>query len=961
MARGYVGRVSESAEFDHALEALALGQGGLLLVIGDPGIGKTRFLEEAALRSREHGYGVAWATCWQGGEATSLSTWSQLIDQLGEQLPVEGEPTEDPEASRLRRHDLCVEQLRRLAGDRPLLLVVDDLPWADEGSLRLLRHAVGALHAMPVLVAASARAPLAEHLDELVRRGRSIPLVGLDRQETEALVRDAVGSSAGSEGIGILHEHTRGNPLFARELARLLAAEGRLDEPGTLIDAPLPDSVRGVVRERLVALSDASRDLLGVVAVAGEEARNDLLTEITGGDAAALAASVEEARAAGLAQHDPAGRVVLTHPLFRTVLYEGLGVARRVRLHEQVGRALLALRDGGGTVRPAVLADHFLRSASGGTVGEAVSHAREAAEEAIRLAAYEDAVALLERACAALDINPAAADRVELLLDLGHARSVAGDHPGARKAHLEAAALARAANRADGLARAALGLSGPSGFEVPLFDHDQVDLLEEALRELGEADHELWSWCAARLSVALSLTGVDARRGELAEEAVALARESGSSSAVAHALAARCDADAGPATCESRLADAGEIVEIGRRLGDRAMELLGRRHRVVALLELGDLVAADVEIDAFARVAAPLAQARFDWYVALWRAARALYERRLDDFERLRSTAEELGARSGSPNAEILTLAQSYLGLALTGRRSEAAAVFDEVLAGQGFAELGVQMAVSAAFNHMLADRLDQARIVLDAIQDQLQAAPHDSEWLPMLVQATEAAAAVGGHPVGDWAREQLTPYADRWVVEGIGAVIRGPVRQWLESVETPSENSWVREGDVWAVTFRGRTVRMRDSKGIRDLGRLLASPGRELAALDLMGAGVIEADTGAAIDETARRKYRERLEDIEAELDAADRAQDAGSSERLVAEREAILAELTAAYGLGGRSRRAGGSAERARTAVTARLRDTVKRIAAADPDLGRHLTRSVRTGTFCCYDPDPPESWTV
>jgi predicted ATPase len=210
MTRRLIGRARECAEFGHALDALALGQGGLLVVMGDPGIGKSRFLEEAALVAGGRGCSVAWATCWQGGESRSLSTWSQLLEQLGEELPVRGDPTEDPEESRVRRFDRCVEQLRRLSRARPLLLVVDDLHWADDTSLRLLRHAVGALHAMPVMVAASFRLPLEDRVEDLARRNRSITLAGLNARETEQLVANVVGSPTPTRGREIIHEHTRG-------------------------------------------------------------------------------------------------------------------------------------------------------------------------------------------------------------------------------------------------------------------------------------------------------------------------------------------------------------------------------------------------------------------------------------------------------------------------------------------------------------------------------------------------------------------------------------------------------------------------------------------------------------------------------------------------------------------------------------------------------------------------------
>jgi hypothetical protein len=173
--------------------------------------------------------------------------------------------------------------------------------------------------------------------------------------------------------------------------------------------------------------------------------------------------------------------------------------------------------------------------------------------------------------------------------------------------------------------------------------------------------------------------------------------------------------------------------------------------------------------------------------------------------------------------------------------------------------------------------------------------------------------------------------------------------------------NRFVRAGESWTLEYAGAACVLRDSKGLRDLARLLAAPGREIAALDLAAPGgtVVEGPAGDAIDTEARDAYRRRLVEIEAELDEADAAADSGRSTALAAERDALVEQLSGAYGLGGAARQTGGSAERARTAVRARIRDALDRIEAAHPSLGRHLRRSVRTGTFCAYDPDPPVAW--
>jgi hypothetical protein len=153
----------------------------------------------------------------------------------------------------------------------------------------------------------------------------------------------------------------------------------------------------------------------------------------------------------------------------------------------------------------------------------------------------------------------------------------------------------------------------------------------------------------------------------------------------------------------------------------------------------------------------------------------------------------------------------------------------------------------------------------------------------------------------------------------------------------------------------------MRDTKGMRDLARLLARPDADIHVLDLVAEGpTVRSDApGDPIDGTARDQYRARLAEIERELADADDRADVARSEQLHAERDALISELSGAYGIGGRARRRSDSAERARSAVTQRIRDAIGRIEAADPALGNHLRRAVRTGTFCAYSPEHPTAW--
>jgi hypothetical protein len=159
-------------------------------------------------------------------------------------------------------------------------------------------------------------------------------------------------------------------------------------------------------------------------------------------------------------------------------------------------------------------------------------------------------------------------------------------------------------------------------------------------------------------------------------------------------------------------------------------------------------------------------------------------------------------------------------------------------------------------------------------------------------------------------------------------------------------------------VIFAGRTATIRATKDMADIARLLASPGREIHCLELMGSVVDERAADDAVDPQARAAYRQRIRELQGQIDA-DEDGDLARAERARLEMDTLVEHLTAALGLGGRARRSGGSAERARSAVTQRIRTTIRRVVAVHPEFGRHLDRSVVTGTYCAYRPEHPVSW--
>lgn len=786
--------------------------------------------------------------------------------------------------------------------------------------------------------------------------------------------------------------------------------------------------------------------LLWAAAVVGVSFRVDLVAEVTGLERlAALDGLVDTAVS-------PIVRVNTTRGSFVDAavwekVYEAVPPSERVRLHGRCAEALIGWIERGRVVDPAEVARHLL--ASGPSVAErAAVFFVKAGDLAMDEGAYAAAAGHFEHAVAALELADGGdGPRAAALCALGAACLADGHRASSRDAFGAAVSHARRAGRGDLLAQAALGLgSGAAGFEVGLADRAQLDLLEEALVALPSDETALRASVLARLSVALSLVETEERRSSLALEAVELARAAEDPVAVGGALAAQCDALAGPDHAETRRRLATEIVEVARTLRDRELELLGRRHRLVALAETGDVEGVDAEIRGFAALSEVLGQPLYAWYVPLWRGMRALMDGRLADCRRWLDDAAAVGADAGSHNSFLLTTTLRWCLLAETGDGPAVAALADGLDLDE---EPGVWAAVASALMAAEAGRLAEARMRLDSAAARLAGAPRDSEWLPMLTQVADLIGHLGGHSIAAWTYEALRPHADRIVVEGIGAALRGSVhrplgllaaalgehqqatahftaardahrvmgapllvartlRDWgvalddgevlevalaayedigidariaevraaLGTASTAGQGGqrFLKEGDVWSLTYAGASVRLRHSKGLQDIARLLASPVRPIAAVDLAaGVGATgtrlprdadlhqAGDLGEVVDTQARDAYRRRLRELDTTIE---QAEDAGDGERAAnakAERDALVDHLRAAYGLSGRPRRAGDPAERARTAVTGRIRDAIRHIEAAHPELGRHLRRSVRTGTVCVYEPDAPVTWTL
>jgi predicted ATPase len=187
-----------------------------------------------------------------------------------------------------------------------------------------------------------------------------------------------------------------------------------------------------------------------------------------------------------------------------------------------------------------------------------------------------------------------------------------------------------------------------------------------------------------------------------------------------------------------------------------------------------------------------------------------------------------------------------------------------------------------------------------------------------------------------------------------------GPAPAQLEPAPVRS-GALLRQGELWTLRFAGRTAQLPHRKGLEDLAALLARPEQEVHCLELIGGGDVGGDAGPALDSRARAEYQARIRELQSECDEARDANDLGRAERAEAELDALVSQLSEAFGLGGRRRATGSAAERARSAVAWRIRSALKQVEAHHPELGRHLKHAVRTGAWCSYRPEAPVAWEV
>jgi len=518
----FVGRELELERLREAVDGALAGRGSLQLLVGEPGIGKTRASEELATYARVSGARVYWGRCREDEGAPSYWPWvqairsyardadpvalawqlgagaaevAQLIPEVAEKLDIEPAKGTDSEEARFRLFDSVTSLLLAAARDRPIVIVLDDLHWADEPSLLLLRFTARELASSGLLILGTYRDvelgrhhPLARVLGEIsgIEGSERVSLRGLSVADVERYIEMTAGAPAPTGLAEAVQEQTDGNPFFVGEVVRLLASEGRLIAGGTAADLQIPQGVREVVGRRLDRLGEETNQVLRVAAVIGRDFDAELVWRVADLPEEQLFGAARSAIAERLVTDLGEGRYSFAHALVRDTLYEELSPAKRSVLHERTGLALEEICGDNVDDRLGELANHFLAAAPRGDLAKGIDYAERAGAQDMEQLAYEDAVDVYGRALEVLELmdEPDETLRCRLLLALGGAEAKSARVADAREAFFRAADSARRLDDADSLVGAAIGIALMS--DAGRLDEKLLALLDEALDRIGD-------------------------------------------------------------------------------------------------------------------------------------------------------------------------------------------------------------------------------------------------------------------------------------------------------------------------------------------------------------------------------------------------------------------------------------------------------------------------------------------
>ena len=778
----------------------------LVLVGGEPGIGKSRLVSEFSARQHAEGATVLFGRSTDGPDqsfrplaeavdhyvrhASSTALDDDARSELARIVPGDGRPlnlrpgrTPASGAEQFVLFGAIASVFQAAAGSCPLVLVLEDLHWADEGTVLMLQHLMARPDDIPLLVVGTYRpsevatdSRLAGMINELSREGQlaRVELGALAPEDALLLLTEFAGhglKGSDAELAGALHAESGGNPLFLTELVRALldsgairVADGRWRIDEDLRAAELPRTLTEVIQRRVAGLGDVAASALSAAAVVGQEFDPELVERCIDGTGEQVSDVWDRAERAGLVTAIDPGRLGFNHPLVARALYDGLGSRERARLHRQVAEAIEAL---GRSADPEELARHWCRAAPPEPAKASLWASRAGRRALDRFDGntarrwYGEALELYSRSG-----EDDERTRCELLIGLGASLRRVGE-PGFREVLLDAARLAERLGDSELLVRAALlnnhGFASVSG----AVDEEKVAVLQAALRAVGDADTEDRSRLLATLAVELTFSGEWERRLAVSDEAVAVARRLGSPAPLAQALTMRFVPTWMPQTLEERLANTSEALRLADELGDPWAQFHAARWRFVGLVQSGALAAAGPVLSREVELARRLGDPTTGWLSAYDRATLVLIAGKLEEAEQLATgavaTATGSGPRDPRPIFATLLTAIRYE----QGRLPELQPMIAAAVAeNPGLPVLRAMLALGYAEGELR----DEARNLLAIdLESGFADVPADPTWLAALGIYAHVAADLGDRAAAEALYALLVPWTDQILYAGVG------------------------------------------------------------------------------------------------------------------------------------------------------------------------------------------------
>lgn len=788
----FVGRVDQRRTIAEYLASD--GHGARVVYIDGPaGIGKSSLTDAVADDWRRAGGQIRSSRCWNGPGTPPLWPWIQIVrseespdSQVTNEVATTSTDGRSAELARFEQFTSVVTHLVGAARETPLLIVIDDLHWADVATIELLDFVMRDTRASEIRIVVTARTPEAELLAhipllaEIANHSERITLTGLQVAD----VVELAGRFGAPDHIAqSVFDRTGGNPLYVTELLRLGQANVDMDD-----GEALPFSIGAVIRRHLELLGDRVQRVLQLAAVQGQVFDVEVVAVAHQLDRDELESMLEDARRYQLIQRR-SGSWMFVHALVGDALLDDVGLDQRLADHLATADALEKIHGPDRSDLAGTISSHLQRAGracpSDRLIDATVAAARHAAGQLAWSSQAEFLALALETSRSAGRTDHQLA---ELMIEKCQAEKSARLIESASSTAAELARLVRGLDDPVLLARAALVYPPDSeGIEIDeIQDPDQVRLRTEALDTLPQ--NEVALRIQLRASLALSLywetTSGDraeshqrsaARRDELTRTALAEARELGDPAVLAVALDARIHATWGPETVGERPQLAEELYEVSSMLGDARRVLAARVWRVVELLETGQLDDADREITAFEADAARISDRIGVWTALRWRSNRAFMAGDLDAAEAI--AGEALGLAVEILSGEIsmsfyvtmlgpIHYVQGTLGDDLEAV-STIAAESPEVPAWQ----VGIATAMSET-----GDLEGAHRRLLRLAADDFAILPRDLNFFGAMIMLSLTSLNVGDAEVAAAVRTHLEPRAGRYAVHGTGYTSYGPV-----------------------------------------------------------------------------------------------------------------------------------------------------------------------------------------